>query len=364
MSKNNPLTLTRNLDLILILYIVHLVKSEEKMIYSKKKVPLRSEDLKPLSLISPTDEILIFDIETTGFSRSNDTLVSITAAEFEGNMTTIHQWFADSPSEELNILNAFNALQQEKKYLITYNGHSFDIPFLYCKYQYYNIFTTLNKCKSCDLYRVARKALQLDSYKLKAIEKELGIHREDGLTGKECVQLYRDFLGTKEHKIVDLILQHNFEDVLNLIYVSKVLLLLPKALEITLLPKQFSHKSCDWYLNALQVLQDHITLEIVGLQKESSNVLAYPKELYLTNGDQLKYVVNEFNTPCIMIKIQTVTHRINDESLTFFNSDQSGLATLLQIDTDIENLLILYNSVFIDSSIDRICTAALSYLIE
>ena len=82
-------------------------------------------------------------------------------------------------AEEETMLLAVKPYFDNKPVHITYNGHSFDIPFLKSKYSNYNISIGLNKSKCYDLYRIARKTLTLDSYKLKQIEKALNIERTD-----------------------------------------------------------------------------------------------------------------------------------------------------------------------------------------
>ena len=173
--------------------------------------------IKNIEQFCPAEDLLIFDIETTGFDRIRDHIVSVTILYNLEDQYLISQWFSESPDEEKTLLEEVKPYFDNKKVHITYNGHSFDIPFLNIKYTYYNISASLNKSKCYDLYRFARKALALDSYKLKSIETALNIHRQDQISGLECTQLYQDFLKTNDKSLAMLILQHNFEDVLNLV---------------------------------------------------------------------------------------------------------------------------------------------------
>ena len=55
--------------------------------------------------------------------------------------------------------------------------------------------------------------LELDNCKLKTVEKYLGIERQDQITGKESVELYNNFLVTKDNNIKQVILKHNYDDI-------------------------------------------------------------------------------------------------------------------------------------------------------
>jgi Predicted exonuclease len=55
--------------------------------------------------------------------------------------------------------------------------------------------------------------LNLDNYKLKTIEKFLGIDRTDTYTGLECIEFYKEYLITKSDELLDKILKHNYQDI-------------------------------------------------------------------------------------------------------------------------------------------------------
>lgn len=331
------------------------------MIYTKKEVAIETDAILALSTMAPTENILLFDIETTGFSRSKDTLVSITAAELLMNHAIIHQWFAESPLDEVQILNDFNVLQGSKPYHVTYNGHSFDIPFLYCKYQYYNIFTTLNKCKSCDLYRVSKRVLSLESYKLKHIEKALGIVREDTISGKECIALYEEYLKIGKPENAQLILQHNFEDVLNLIYIARVLSYLSDDQQLLLLPFKWSDKSIDWYLNNMTLKPQMLSVNLLGFEQALNTRLLTSKQLYLSNGDTLILQPMEQGYG-ITIEVQLIEQAIEGSQYLFFNNDDLGLASTLDINHSLESLLCSYDAHLNNPAIKLLLDASIRYL--
>jgi hypothetical protein len=99
---------------------------------------------------------------------------------------------------------------------VTFNGDTFDLPFVRNKCRQYALPDFLASLSSIDIYRKVsklKKILQLPSLKQKSIEQFLGINREDRYSGGELIQVYLDFEATKNPKLRELLLLHNFEDV-------------------------------------------------------------------------------------------------------------------------------------------------------
>ena len=70
------------------------------------------ENLKPsvyLNTLARPDDILFFDIETTGLSRKKDNIFLIGTGYYSDNGLNIIQWFAENESEEA----AFDATEFE-----------------------------------------------------------------------------------------------------------------------------------------------------------------------------------------------------------------------------------------------------------
>ena len=80
------------------------------MLYKQQSFSNFEPDLRYLdSFPFSREEFLFFDIETTGFSPRNTSLYLIGAVCFLDEHWTFLQWFAETPSEECEILNAFLA---------------------------------------------------------------------------------------------------------------------------------------------------------------------------------------------------------------------------------------------------------------
>lgn len=158
----------------------------------------------------------IFDIETTGLSPKFSKVILIGIVYNEGNNTVITQFFAHNVSEEEELLLAFIDVVKNFDSHITFNGVSFDIPFLNYRLNKHNIDFSLSKDVDIDILRCIKpfkERLSISDCKLKTVEKYLDIHRCDTISGKESVDMYKDFEETGDISLRDKILLHNYDDI-------------------------------------------------------------------------------------------------------------------------------------------------------
>ena len=169
----------------------------------------------PIDRIGSPEQLLFFDIETTGFSGASSNLYLIGAASVRDGAWHLIQWFADRPGSEEEILQAFFSYLEPFGALVHFNGDTFDIPYLKKRCQILGLPCPLDRLKSVDIYkriRPMKKLLGLDSLKQKAVEKFLGISREDVYTGGQLIQVYEDYLETGDEERLRLLLLHNEDD--------------------------------------------------------------------------------------------------------------------------------------------------------
>lgn len=161
----------------------------------------------------------IFDIETTGLSPKFCKIILIGILYNCQNNTIIKQFFAENEDEEKEILTAFvNDIKNFKKH-ITYNGLGFDIGFVNYRLKKHNIDFNLDKEEDFDIFRFIKQfktPLNLEDCSLSTVETYFGIHRDDIINGCESVKLYKEFVESNNHKFMDTILLHNYEDIYNL----------------------------------------------------------------------------------------------------------------------------------------------------
>lgn len=167
----------------------------------------------------------LFDIETTGLNPSYNKVILIGILYYKENKLILEQLFCDSKRDEPYILNEFVQRIKDITLLISYNGDSFDIPFLRKRIEV-NKTNKLPTFCSLDLLKFVRSfktQFNLESCKLKSVERYLGIEREDQISGKESVDLYNRFETTKDINLKELILLHNHDDLRYLLQAMTIL---------------------------------------------------------------------------------------------------------------------------------------------
>ncbi|MCT4612997.1 MAG: ribonuclease H-like domain-containing protein [Clostridia bacterium] len=165
------------------------------------------------------EDVIIFDIETTGFVANRTYLYLIGYILCENGNWVFKQLFAENIIDESEILYTFYDELLKRKTLIHFNGDTFDIPYLIKKSNQLNISNKFNDINSIDIYKIVKpfkKIFKMDSMKLKNIEKFLGIYREDQFTGGDLISQYYDYLTTKDKSLEINLLLHNEEDLMNL----------------------------------------------------------------------------------------------------------------------------------------------------
>jgi len=180
----------------------------------------------PLERLAPLERILFLDIETTGFLSSGSVLYLIGCAFYSDGNWMIRQWFAQTPEEEPELLQAFFRFAQNYSYLIHYNGNTFDLPFLKNKARQYGIECSFNQMEGLDIYRRIspyKNFLKLPDCKLKTVEQFLGLKREDGYTGGELIQVYKDYTISHDYNLYHTLLLHNSDDIKGMLEILPIL---------------------------------------------------------------------------------------------------------------------------------------------
>lgn len=189
----------------------------------RKKLPL-SDD--PCLHRYFSESHVFLDIETTGFSPKNSFVYLIGMAARRGDCIEIIQFFAEDRAKEAEILSAFFQSLKSVQTLITFNGDGFDLPFLKAREALHGISTPWNHFSSLDLYKLTGKfahLFHLPDKKQKSVEKFLGIERKDRFGGGELIPIYYDYEKQRNLQAEQLLLLHNFEDVLGMTKLLKLL---------------------------------------------------------------------------------------------------------------------------------------------
>ena len=172
------------------------------------------------------DTIAYLDIEATGFDLEHDKIVLISLGYYlNEDQFKIIQYFAESPSEEESILKELKKSMSNFKTWCSYNGTAFDEPFIIRKMNRYNLGFRLPS-EHIDLFRIIRpfhKKMGMKSCSLKSVEQFIGIKRRDEINGARRVEIYNEYLVKHDEKLKEILMLHNYEDVVNLPKIFKVI---------------------------------------------------------------------------------------------------------------------------------------------
>ena len=181
------------------------------------------------------EEAVFLDIETTGLSPMRSFIYLIGLVFIDLKKVTMHitQLIAEDRDEEEEILKLMKERLKGYKTVVTYNGNSFDLPFIAKRSERYGIEPI--DMDSFDMYeklRLHKDTLKLDGLKQKNIEKKLGITREDRYNGGECISFYKDYVKNKNQESFDRFVLHNYDDLLYMPATMSILDLLDEKITI------------------------------------------------------------------------------------------------------------------------------------
>lgn len=172
-------------------------------------------DTYPFKRLGRLEDLLFFDIETTGFSGDYTQLYLIGCVYYQNDTWNLTQWFADTTSSEEEILHAFFHFLRSFRTVVHFNGDRFDIPYLQKRCRARNLPYNFDGICSIDIYKRIkpyRNLLKLEHLKQKSIEQFLGIFRQDVYNGGELIDLYKIYLQTHDENLYNALMLHNRED--------------------------------------------------------------------------------------------------------------------------------------------------------
>ncbi len=234
----------------------------------------------------------IFDIETTGLNSKYNKIILIGIVYNENNNTIIKQFFTNNSGEERDLLIEFRNFALSFNKHISFNGINFDIPFLNYRLQKHDINFSLNKNDDIDILKLIKpfkEKLALSDCKLKTIEKYLEIYRDDTISGKESVDLYKEFEKTQDENLKHKILLHNYDDIyyLGIIY-NKLDLIQSKLNPLT---TNFNGTKISLISTSFKFIKDTLIVEYtdfhnnllpINIYKSSYSIVSSKNSLKLT----------------------------------------------------------------------------------
>jgi uncharacterized protein YprB with RNaseH-like and TPR domain len=139
----------------------------------------------PSGQLPPTEQLVFMDTETTGLAGGTGTLAFLLGL---GRMTDeafyLQQFFLTGFRGEAALLQAARDWVDGRKYLVTFNGKSFDAPLMATRYRLSGIPDPFSDMHHIDLFHPTRRAFrnQWPDCRLQTAERRLlGFHRQDDL---------------------------------------------------------------------------------------------------------------------------------------------------------------------------------------
>lgn len=173
-----------------------------------------------LGVDQPLDDMVFFDIESTGLSASEHHAFIFGVARFVPNGVLVEQIVPLGAPAEPDSIELLRARVADRRGVVTFNGAKFDLPFLGARAQRHGASNPLGEHAHIDLYRVAREAFRGlgGRFSLKALEERLlGFARHDDLPGREAPAAWLRLLSTGDSGPFGRVLEHNRLDLLAMI---------------------------------------------------------------------------------------------------------------------------------------------------
>ncbi len=210
------------------------------------------------------EDLVFMDIETTGLTHQNP-IVSITVSDGVDTVTKV----IENLKDELELISDFLEKYNGSNF-VTYNGESFDLPFIRQRAKFYNMEFDY---ESTDLYKYFNKyryLFPMKSLRQVEVEKYFEIDRGEDISGAEVVDLFKSHIENYDENILDTIGTHNLKDVEGLVYLYENRFLIHRENRIEL---------GDNYLEIRDISMDHDTLKLKGVTNF--------KDVFLNSKDYL-----------------------------------------------------------------------------
>jgi len=165
--------------------------------------------------IRPSD-VLFLDLETTGLGMTPLFLVGTMECADQGFV--FRQYFARDYSEEVSILSAISERLRDMRMLVTFNGKTFDLPFMRNRSIATGVSLALPNAH-LDLLHEARSIYKRDlpNCRLQTLEQMVcGRSRDDDIPGSDIPAVYHEYVRTGNANKISVVLLHNLYDLLTM----------------------------------------------------------------------------------------------------------------------------------------------------
>ncbi len=174
-----------------------------------------------MGLVEP-EELLFFDIETMGLRYRPAFLIGV--GTWSNGRLDIRQYFARDLDEEAAVILEFLKEKKRKKYLVSFNGRSFDSRFIRERMDVLGIEGEIEEPHFDLLHMVRGKLKNVPNHKLVTLEEHvLGHKREQDISSALVPHFYEIYLRKKNPGTLIPIIEHNRKDIETMGYLINVL---------------------------------------------------------------------------------------------------------------------------------------------
>ncbi|MAF27176.1 MAG: hypothetical protein CME07_04855 [Gemmatimonadetes bacterium] len=161
------------------------------------------------------EDLVVLDLETAGLWGNPLFLVGLLLVE-NGRAVTL-QLLAPDYAREGAVIRAASALLAERRVLVTFNGKSFDAPFLRERGGFHGVGDVIAaQMNHLDLLHPARRRYrdELPDCRLQTLERHVtGLHRAGDIPGDEIPAVYHEYVRTGDAELLVPVLHHGRLDV-------------------------------------------------------------------------------------------------------------------------------------------------------
>lgn len=177
-------------------------------------------------------ESLFLDTETTGLYGAGVFPFLVGAGLFEEDQFVVRQFFARDHDEETAVLHAALELIEQRKNIVSFNGHAFDLPLLDARFRMNQLQPaagTLMDQPGMDLFKVGRRLWRWScpSCSLMGLEQSVMsiVRHEPDIPGSQIPWVYRQFIQQQDARPLTPVFSHNRFDLLSMVTLLAELLL-------------------------------------------------------------------------------------------------------------------------------------------
>ncbi len=167
------------------------------------------------------DGALFIDTETTGLSGGTGTYAFMVGiGYFDDGRFVVEQFLMRDQAEEAAMLALLGERLARSRFLVSFNGKSFDMPLLETRYILSRLDADLLQRPHLDLLYPARRIWKrsLQSCRLANLETQLlGVERVGDVPGELIPGIYFDYLRTRNGSRLERVFYHNKLDILSMV---------------------------------------------------------------------------------------------------------------------------------------------------